>query len=196
MTGRGDVKSPMFILGYTDADHAGEVATSHSTSGACLFIMGTSCKMRCLIGWRSTKQSVTAFSTGEAEAVATAALVKTLLLPCMGTFDNFMPLPALALGDAAVVERCLQAGWSKNMRYVRKHQRVSISLLHDIFHGGGALASFGHTSSEANVADMFTKALPVASFRKHVSFLGIGPAASLSNSEDGTSKTDRGGEAC
>ena len=196
MTGRDDVNSSMFIVAFTDADHAGEVATSHSTSGACLFIMDTSCKMRCLIGWRSKKQNVTAFSTGEAEAVATAELVKTLLLPCLGTFDNFMPLPALALGDASVVERCLQAGWSKNMRYLRKHQRVSISLLHDVFHGDRALATFGHTSSETNVAGIFTKALPVASVRKHVSFLGIEQIASLPNSEADTSKTDRGGEAC
>ena len=42
---------------------------------------------------------------------------------------------------------------------------------------------FLHTSSETNTSDIFTKALPAASFLKHSAFLGV-------------TETDLDGEAC
>ena len=175
MIGRKDSNSGVFLLGFTDADHAGEVATSHSTSGCCLFLADTAGEMKCLLSWRSKKQTVTAASTGEAEVVATHDASKAVLIPFVGTFDAFMPLQGFMFGDASVAERCIKAGWSKNMRYVRKHQRVSISMLHDIFNEeeNHCQCYYRHVSSEKNTADTFTKALPAASFQKHASFLGI-----------------------
>ena len=49
------VVEPVFLAGFTDADHAGEVATSHSTSGSVLMMLGMAGAAVCC--WRGVARN-------------------------------------------------------------------------------------------------------------------------------------------
>src|SRR3954468_3470236 len=51
------------LIGYTDADWAGDKVGRNSTSGACQFLA------RSLVSWSSKKQNCVSLSTAEAEYV-------------------------------------------------------------------------------------------------------------------------------
>lgn len=61
------------LVGYCDADYAGDKESRRSTSG-CVFMVGGAA-----ISWRSERQSVVATSTTEAEYIAAAEAVKEMI---------------------------------------------------------------------------------------------------------------------
>ena len=68
------------LVGYCDADFAGDRVERKSTSGSCQFLGEN------LISWSSKRQSTIALSTAEAEYIAAAGcstqmLCRTLLIP-------------------------------------------------------------------------------------------------------------------
>eukprot|EP00969_Alexandrium_andersonii_P148981 6587605-Alexandrium_andersonii.AAC.1 len=86
---------------FVDADHAGEKATSRSTSGGVVFLEAAG-GFRCPIGWRSKRQSCTAASTGEAEIVAKSEGARMLGLPLADLAETFFgPCEFVCKGDAA-----------------------------------------------------------------------------------------------
>ncbi|XP_004309959.1 PREDICTED: uncharacterized mitochondrial protein AtMg00810-like [Fragaria vesca subsp. vesca] len=66
------------IMGYADADWAGNALDRKSTTGFCIFVGGN------LVTWRSKKQSVVARSSAEAEyrAMASSAFIVKHVLYC------------------------------------------------------------------------------------------------------------------
>ncbi|CAN6328560.1 unnamed protein product [Urochloa humidicola] len=60
----GQQSGTMRLLGYCDADLAGDIDTRKSTSGAMFFLRP------CLVSWQSLKQHVVALSSCESEYVA------------------------------------------------------------------------------------------------------------------------------
>ena len=61
------------LIGYTDADWAGDKVDRKSTSGACQFFG------RSLVSWSSKKQNCIALSTAEAEYIAAVSCATQLL---------------------------------------------------------------------------------------------------------------------
>ena len=61
---------------YVDADHAGDISTSKSTTGAVLYIASEDESTWCPIIWWSKRQGATAWSSGEAELVALSEAVR------------------------------------------------------------------------------------------------------------------------
>src|SRR3954464_5764964 len=61
------------LVGYSDADWAGDKVDRKSTSGACQFIG------RSLVSWSSKKQNSTALSTAEAEYISATSCCAQLL---------------------------------------------------------------------------------------------------------------------
>nr|KYP63380.1 Copia protein [Cajanus cajan] len=61
------------LLGYCDADYAGDEWERKNTSGGCHFLG------RCLVSWTSKRQNTIALSTCEAEYVATGQCLMQLL---------------------------------------------------------------------------------------------------------------------
>nr|KYP57399.1 Copia protein [Cajanus cajan]KYP57405.1 Copia protein [Cajanus cajan] len=67
------------LLGYCDADYAGDKWERKSTSGGCHFL---GC---CLVSWTSKRQNTIALSTCEAEYVAAGQCLTQLLVLCDNT---------------------------------------------------------------------------------------------------------------
>ena len=172
---------PLFLMCFVDADHAGEVASGHSTSGAVLFLVSDD-GMQCPIAWRSKKQSATAHSTAEAEIIAASDGLRWLLLPMAGTLDSIMGsalVSSVVLGDAMVAERCIKKGWSKALKHLRKCQRVSLCFLHDVFEDESNGITFQHVSSEGNTSDAMTNALPKLTSVRRAYMLGLRQASEI-----------------
>ena len=79
------------LVGYSDADYAGDKVDRKSTSGTCQFLG------RSLVSWSSKKQNSVALSTAEAEYVAAGSCCAQLLwmrqtLRDYGYFLNRIPL--------------------------------------------------------------------------------------------------------
>ena len=111
--------------------------------------------------------------------MATCDATKSVFLPILASIQQFMEDIRLhCLGGASVAERCMATGWSRAMRYLRKHQKVGLSFLKDVHFpdedAPDKQMSDGHVSSADNVADCQTKALPWPSFAKHKAFMGVG----------------------
>ena len=66
-------QSELSLVGYTDADFAGNRIDRKSTSGICQFLGGS------LVSWASRKQTSVALSTAEAEYIAAGSCCTQLL---------------------------------------------------------------------------------------------------------------------
>ena len=97
--GQGEAK----LLGYSDADMAGDVDDRKSTTGI-FFFLG-----RSPVSWQSQKQRVVALSSCESEhiAAATAACQATWLSRLLGELLNEEPsAPTLLIDNKSAISLC------------------------------------------------------------------------------------------
>ena len=144
------------LWGYVDSDWAGCLDTRRSTSGYVLMLNG------CAISWKSKRQSVVALSSAEAEFMAASSLVQEViairkLLEKLGVPQQ-NPTP---IGEDN--RTCI--AWSEGS--VGGSDRAKHIDLRKQFVHEAVLAN--HIKLEAvrssdNLADLFTKPVPRASF--------------------------------
>ena len=151
--------SPVHLEAYKDGDHAHDMLTRQSVSGALLLMNNTPVK------WMSKRQKTVETSTYGSELVAakqTTELIREYhyTLHMMG-----IPLdgPALMLGDNnSVVLNCTMP--SSVLK--KKHNACSYHMVRESIAAG--ILKFTHIPSEYNYADILTKALPSSSFHNLV----------------------------
>jgi hypothetical protein len=151
------------LVGYVDADFAGDLDGRKSTTGFVLLLNGSA------VSWCSKKQSSVATSTVEAEFIATAAAVKEVMW--MGGM-----LEELGVAVKTVKLFCDNQGAIQHLKnhIVSKFSKhISIS-----YHYAREKVAWGqiepvYVATSENVADMFTKPLASAAFEKHRAKLGI-----------------------
>ena len=162
----------LFLFSQVDADHGGTVSSGRSTSGHDTFLVDD-CGSSCLLNWLSKLQTAVSSSTGEAEIVATSDVMRRSVLPLQTTLAAIQghAVRAVVQGDASVAEACIRSGWSKALRYIRKHQRISICALHDMFMEDDV--EYGHVDSTENSSDLLTKSLDRLLHLRHSKFMGM-----------------------
>ena len=104
--------------------------------------------------------------------VAAADCLTRSAWPLQGTLEQLYDheIPLILNTDNSTCELDLNMQWSKGMRHLRKHQRVSISLLGEgIERDDTALL---HRDSNDNRSDLMTKPLGKAEMEGHMSRLG------------------------
>jgi hypothetical protein len=151
------------LVGYVDADFAGNLDGRKSTTGFVLLLNGSA------VSWCSKKQSSVATSTVEAEFIATAAAVKEVVW--MGGM-----LEELGVTVKTVKLFCDNQGAIQHLKnhIVSKFTKhISIS-----YHYAREKVAWGqiepvYVATSENVADMFTKPLASAVFAKHRAKLGV-----------------------
>ena len=167
--------STSYILSRSDADHAGELSTSKSTSGYCCFIADVANPgVKFLFDWGSKTQIATAPSTPDAETAAVHRVVCKSLLSAQifleELFHSEFPISHEVDNSAAIAN--VRDGCSNTLRYMKKTQRVSIPFLHGVFSLGNNMISFVPTLE--NTADIFTKFLNSVQHHAFCKHLGIG----------------------
>ncbi|KAL2336947.1 hypothetical protein Fmac_011393 [Flemingia macrophylla] len=153
------------LLGYCDADYAGDRWERKSTSGGCHF-MGS-----CLVSWTSKRQSTIALSTCEAEYVAAGQCCTQLLwlkhqLEDYDIYEGNIPI--MCDNTAAI-------NLSKNpvMHSRSKHIEIKHHFIRDHVQRGTVELIFINT--EEQLADIFTKPLPEDRFVSLRLSLGLEP---------------------
>ncbi|XP_042056533.1 uncharacterized protein LOC121801150 [Salvia splendens] len=143
------------IEGYSDADYAGSKPNRKSTSGYCTYLGGNP------VTWRTKKQHIVARSSAEAEyrAMAHTATemigVKNLLGELGFTFNE--PLPMHCDNHAAIYIANNPVFHERT-----KHIEVDCHFIRECVLNRTITTPF--TSSSNQIADIFTKPLPVKRF--------------------------------
>ena len=153
-------------IGYTDSDFQGDIDSRKSTSGYVFTLNGGA------ICWRSVKQTCVADSTTEAEYVAASEAAKEAIWLKMFLLD----LQVIPSADRPITLYCDNSGaiaQSNEPRYHKKQKHIErkYHLIRDIIERGDTVVT--KIASEENLADPFTKTLPVRVFEKHVDYMGV-----------------------
>lgn len=138
------------LIGYSDADMAGDIDDRKSTSGT-LFFYGN-----CLVSWQSQKQKVVSLSSCESEyiAAATAACQGVWLGRLLGDLLGTDPLIAnLHVDNKSVIQLC------KNLVFHdrSKHIEVRYHFIRNCIEDGTVSVQFSGTGYQ--LADVLTKTL-------------------------------------
>ena len=157
------------LVGYCDADWAGEIESRRSTSGT-LLQLGDS-----VIDWRTVKQKCVALSSTEAEHLAISELCKKVLwlrtlLAELG-FEDDEPTTVFSDNQGALC-------WLiEGVRHA-KHVSIRRNFVKEQIEDGIVKVEFCPTLKMT--ADIFTKPLARVKFEEHRKSLGVLPAIELS----------------
>ncbi|KAL0374404.1 UNVERIFIED_CONTAM: Retrovirus-related Pol polyprotein from transposon RE1 [Sesamum radiatum] len=156
--------NPLTLTAYCDADWAGCVDSRRSLTGYCIFLGNA------LISWKTKKQSTVARSTAEAEYHSLGMTVCELQWVSYLLQDLHVALPTpipLYCDNQAAIQIVANPVFHERT----KHIEIDCHLVRDKFKAGFVLPS--HVPSKLQIADVFTKSLPVSVFRSLVSKLGL-----------------------
>ncbi|CAI7899801.1 unnamed protein product [Closterium sp. NIES-53] len=139
------------LTGHCDSSYADDAETHISTQRYC-FSLGSG-----VVSWRSTRSSSVSTSTAEVEIYARAMAAQelrwlTFLLTDLG--ERPSSAPTLFTENKASILLCREPRLESRV----KHINVRYFLLRELQRRGHACFNF--VESEANTADIFTKALP------------------------------------
>ena len=160
-------KSDKFdLVGYSDADWAGDVDSRKSTSGY-VFMLGNS-----VISWTSKKQPVVALSTTEAEYIALCLATQEAvwlrrLLASVG--QNQKESTKIFEDNQGTIHI------SKNPRHHPRTKHIDIKYHYVRESVQKNVINVVHCDTNRMVADTFTKGLPKPAFEKHRASMNVGP---------------------
>ncbi|UYV73987.1 hypothetical protein LAZ67_11001719 [Cordylochernes scorpioides] len=162
-------KDVIKLIGYSDADFAGDIDTRRSTSGYIFLLAGGP------VTWTSQRQSVVALSTTEAEYIAASmasreAVWLKLLIKELTPNDNPVPL---MIDNQSAIRLILNPEFHKRT----KHVDVKFHFIREQ-HKMKIIKIF-NCPTEEQLADLLTKALPATRFKRL--FKDIGMSALLSS---------------
>ncbi|CAI7769810.1 unnamed protein product [Closterium sp. NIES-54] len=155
---------PVDLTGLCDSSYADDMETQRSTQGYC-FGLGARA-----VSWQSTRSSLVASSSAEAEIYASAVAAQelrwlTFLLADLG--ERPRTAPTLFADNNAMILLCREPRLETRV----KHIDVRYFLLCELQRRGQVRLDF--VVSEANTADLFTKALVPGDHHRFCVQLGL-----------------------
>lgn len=141
----------MILLGYSDADYAGDVETRRSTSGF-VFMFGNG-----IISWGSERQRAVALSTTESEYIAAAHAVKEMVWLYRLLSEIFiidLDKPTFLMDNQSAIRLIKNPEFHKRT----KHIDVRYHFIRDKYEEG--IFNLEYVNTDEQLADVLTKALP------------------------------------
>ncbi|CAI7746969.1 unnamed protein product [Closterium sp. NIES-54] len=159
-------RSPVVLTGHADASWVDDLATQRSSQGYT-FSLGSGS-----VSWRSTRSSSVLSSSCEAEIYAGAMAAQelrwlTYLLTDLGEPPRSPPV--LYVDNKAMLALCLE----HRLEHRTKHIALRYFLARELQQCGQLRLAY--VASEANTADLFTKALPPGDHQRFCTMLGLVP---------------------
>jgi hypothetical protein len=154
------------MLGYCDADYAGDLDTRRSTTGYVFIINGGA------VSWQSRRQPTVAVSTSEAEYMAAASAVKEALWlrKLLGDFgDKTTTIEIKGDNQSALklLRNPISSMRSKHIDIVHHFARERVMRKE---------VNFTYVSTDKMVADILTKPLSETKHKECCSGMGLGPS--------------------
>ncbi|CAI7807673.1 unnamed protein product [Closterium sp. NIES-53] len=158
-------RRPVVLTGHANASWADDQATQRSSQGYT-FILGSGS-----VSWRSTRSSSVLGSNCEAEIYAGAMAAQelrwlTYLLTDLGEPPRSPPV--LYVDNKAMLALCRE----HRLEHRTKHIALRYFLRREMQQRGQLRLAY--VASEANTADIFTKALPPGDHQRFCTMLGLG----------------------
>ncbi|CAI7922603.1 unnamed protein product, partial [Closterium sp. NIES-53] len=159
-------RRPVVLTGHADASWADDQATQRSSQGYT-FSLGSGS-----VSWRSTRSSSVLGSSCEAEIYAGAMAAQelrwlTYLLADLGEPPRSPPV--LYVDNKAMLALCRE----HRLEHKTKHIALRYFLARELQQRGQLRLAY--VASEANIADIFTKALPPGDHQHFYTMLGLVP---------------------
>ena len=140
------------LIGYSDADWAGDLDDRHSTSGNLFLIAGGA------VSWLSKKQSTVALSTAEAEymSLSSASQEAVWLRKLLADFDFGIPQKPTVIkednqGTIAIAQNPVYHSRTKHIEIKHHYVRETIQNKH---------IKLEYCPTKEMIADLLTKPLP------------------------------------
>ena len=168
-----DLQTAVLVMS-PDADLAGDLESSKSTSGLWLDLRSAGDKRCWPLAWRSKRLGSTASSTCEAEMISLATSLKAEVLPMMELLEHALgrPIRLRCLEDNT---QCLQAadtGYSAALRHLPRTERISIGVIHEIFSEKDR-HELVYQETSSHERDMFTKRLDPNAFERALTLINL-----------------------
>lgn len=152
------------MVGYSDADYAGDTETRKSTSGF-IFMYNDS-----IISWRSALQECVAISTTESEYVAASEAVKEVIW-LRRLFDEL--IPGQNNDVKFYMDNMGAVRLVKNPEFHKRTKHIDVRYHFIRQKYKERLFTLEHISTNEMIADICTKALPKVRFQYLRSLMGI-----------------------
>ena len=149
------------VIGYVDSDFARCPDSRKSMLGYVFICCGGP------IQWKATKQSLIAASTAEAEYIALSEAAKEAIWLRKLLKDFQIPVGAIPLYEDN--QACIKILENPVYHARTKHIGIKVHLVRDYFEKGEIVVPY--ISTHEQLADIFTKPLPKATFEKFASRL-------------------------
>jgi hypothetical protein len=151
------------LVGFSDADYAGDLSTRRSTTGYAFMLNGG------IISWSSRLQPTVALSTTEAEYMAAASAIKEALwlrtlLSELNVNTGTIGLYSDNQAAIKILKNPVISNRSKHIDVMHHFARERVARK-DV--------AFEYIPTGNMLADIFTKALPEIKFATHVVNMGV-----------------------
>nr|KAJ0227036.1 hypothetical protein LSAT_V11C100049630 [Lactuca sativa] len=164
-------RSGFFIQAFSDADLGGCRLDRKSTTGGCQFLDGK------LVSWQSKKQTCVSLSTVEAEYIAAASCTSQVVWIQSQLRDYGLSMKNIPLYcDSEIAIRICHNPMQHSKT---RHIALRYHFIKDHVEDGNVEVHFVRSADQ--LADIFTKALPEATFNKILQGLGMMEGESVPN---------------
>ena len=169
-----DLQTAVLVMS-PDADLAGDLETTKSTSGLWLELRsedGTRCWP---LSWRSKRQGSTASSTCEAEMISLATALKAEVLPMMELLEQSLgrPVQLRCLEDNTQCLQAAETGYSAVLRHLPRTERISVGVVHETFSEKSHQHELLYQETSSHKGDMFTKRLDPIAFERALTLINL-----------------------
>ena len=158
---------------FPDADLAGDLETTKSTSRPWIELQSADGKRCWPIACRSKRQGSTASSTYEAETISMATALKSEALPLLELFSEAMNRRVMleCREDNTQCISAVRTGYSAALRHLPRTERIAVGVVSETFASDDC--HIVYQESALHKGDVFTKRLSPAMFEPAIERLGL-----------------------
>ena len=169
-----DLQTAVLVMS-PDADLAGDLETSKSTSGLWLELQSADGKRCWPLAWRSKRQGSTASSTCEAEMISLATALKAEVLPMMELLEHALgrKIRLRCLEDNTQCIQAAESGYSAALRHLPRTERISVGVVHELFSEKSDQHELVYQETSSHKGDMFTKRLDPCAFERAMTLINL-----------------------
>ena len=161
------------IRAYPDADLAGTFDSTKATSGGFVELAGLNTFFP--LDWYSKRQTATAHSTSEAELLSASKMLREHAVPLQNLWKIMLgrPITTVINEDNESTITVIKSGYSPQLRYLAKHHRISLGLVHELCSHDDIVLQ--HIGTDKQKGDILTKGLQRPKHEPALQMVGIYP---------------------